>query len=108
MRSGHWARGYINLAVTINLGAASDGTGGTKLIRGMGNGTFQPDRAITYAEAVTILIRMLGYSDADAGMLWPKGYLDLAAKIGLTGGLSLTANQSLTRAQGRICSTSSS
>jgi len=99
VRSGHWARGYINLAVTINLGAASDGTGGTKLIRGMGNGTFQPDRAITYAEAVTILIRMLGYSDADAGMLWPKGYLDLAAKIGLTGGLSLTANQSLTRAQ---------
>jgi len=99
VRGTHWARGYINLAVSIDLGVKTDGTGGTKLIRGMAGGTFQPDRAITYAEAVTILVRMLGYSDADAGMLWPKGYLDLAAKVGLTGGMSLNAGQALTRAQ---------
>ena len=99
VRSTHWARGYINLAVSIDLGAKEDGTGGTKLIRGVGDGTFRPDRAITYAEAVTILLRMLGYSDGDAGMNWPKGYLELAAKIGLTSGMNLGANDSLTRAQ---------
>ncbi len=99
VRAGHWARGYINLAVSIDIGAGEDGKGGTKLIRGMGNGTFQPDRNITYAEAVTILLRMLGYSDLDAGMSWPKGYLELAAKIELTAGMNLSADQALTRAQ---------
>lgn len=99
VRSSHWARGYINLAVTIPVGADEDGNGGIKLIRGMGDGTFRPDRNITYAEAVTILIRMLGYSDKDAGMSWPNGFLELAGKIGLTVGMSLSANQSLTRAQ---------
>ena len=103
VKSNHWARGYINLAVNISVGgtAGEDGqtTGGTKLIRGMGDGTFRPDRAITYAEAVTILLRVLGYSDADAGMNWPKGYLELGSQIGLTTGMNLSANQSLTRAQ---------
>lgn len=103
VKSSHWARGYVNLAVNINVGGTTgeDGqtSGGTKLIRGMGDGTFRPDRAITYAEAVTILLRMLGYSDLDAGMNWPKGYLDLGGQVGLTTGMNLSANQSLTRAQ---------
>lgn len=99
VRSAHWARGYINLAVNITMGADNEGKNGTPLIRGMAGGTFQPDRAITYAESVTILMRMLSYTDADAGMSWPKGYLELAGKIGLTTGMNLSANQSLTRAQ---------
>ena len=76
MKSNHWARGYINLAVSVDVGgsAGEDGetTGGVKLIRGMADGTFQPDRAITYAEAVTILMRVLGYSDTDAGRTGPR------------------------------------
>ena len=97
--ANHWARGYINLAVSVRIGGAEDGTGATQLIRGMGDGTFRPNRNITYAEAVTILLRMLGYSDLDAGMNWPNGYLELAANIGLTDGMNLSANQPLTRAQ---------
>ena len=104
VKSSHWARGYINLAVSVDVGGSTgengQTTGGVKLIRGMADGTFQPDRAITYAEAVTILMRVLGYSDTDAGMNWPTGYLQLAAKLGVTDGLSgLSANSSLTRAQ---------
>ena len=104
VKSNHWARGYINLAVSVDVGGSTgengQTTGGVKLIRGMADGTFQPDRAITYAEAVTILMRVLGYSDTDAGMNWPTGYLQLAAKLKVTEGLgSLNANSSLTRAQ---------
>ncbi len=87
--STHWARGYINLAVT----------GESKIIMGMGDGTFSPDTPITYAQAVTILMRILGYKDADVGLVWPSGYLDSAAEVGLTKGLGLSANASPTRAQ---------
>ncbi len=103
VRSTHWARGYINMAATMTIGGSTseDGsnTSGTKLIRGMSDGTFQPDRAITYAEAVTILMRTLGYDDTSVGMLWPDGYLNLAGEIGLTSGLTLKSGDSLTRAQ---------
>ena len=92
--STHWARGYINLAVSIDL---SSDESGTKLISGMSDGTFRPDQNITYAEAVTILMRMLGYQDADASMMWPQGYLDLAAQMGLTKGMNNAANSPLKR-----------
>lgn len=114
VRSSHWARGYINLAANINTdgsidsgssGGSSSGEGGgtastaTKLVRGTGDGTFQPDRNITFAEAVTTLMRILGYNDSDAGMLWPQGYLNLAAQTGLSEGISASANDPITRAQ---------
>ncbi len=88
VRSNHWARGYINLAVNLE----------NKIISGQGDGTFAPDISITYAQAVTMLVRMLGFSDADAGMLWPQGYMDLAAENGLTEGLFLDYNTAISRA----------
>jgi len=87
--STHWARGYINLAAS----------GENKFISGMGNGLFAPDANITYAQAVTILVRLLGYSDSDTSMQWPEGYLTLADSIGLTEGFSIAADASITRAQ---------
>jgi len=99
VRSTHWARGYINLAVSVTIGADEEGKGGTKLIRGMCDGTFRPDQPITYAEAVTILLRLLGYSDSDAGMSWPQGYLDLASKAGLSAGQNPAGGTAMTRAQ---------
>ena len=89
VRGTHWAAGYINLAVR----------GETKLLSGYPSGTFGPDDLITYAQAVTILMRLLGYQDDTVGVIWPDGYLSTAATIGLTSGLSLSANASLTRAQ---------
>lgn len=90
VRGSHWARGYINLAVS----------GEKKIILGTSDGTFKPDADITYAQAVTILMRILGYTDADAGMLWPLGYLALAKDIGLTDGLEMVSSSaSVTRAQ---------
>jgi len=87
--SKHWARGYINLAAS----------GQEKFISGMGNGKFAPEENITFAQAVTILVRLLGYSDSDTNMQWPEGYLTLADTVGLTDGFDTAANAAITRAQ---------
>lgn len=104
---GHWARGYINLASTITLGGGSTGgeggeaSGGTRLIMGVGNGSFEPDRPITCGEAVTILMRVLGYgnSDVSSGANWYDGYMALAGESGLTEDLSLDASGAVSRGQ---------
>ena len=95
-----WARGYINLASTIRLG----GEDGSPLVAGVGDGTFQPDRAITYGEAVTILCRVLGYSETDVAMggAWYDGYLALGASGGLTEGLTLSGGDVISRGQAAI------
>ena len=107
--STHWARGYINLAASITVGGASGGDGesaaaGTRLIMGVGDGTFQPDRVITCGEAVTILMRVLGYGDGDVagGLNWYDGYMGLAGSAGLLDGLNLTGASTISRGQAAI------
>lgn len=108
--ASHWARGYINLAASITVGGSGSGSGSsseggegtqaqTRLISGRGDGTFAPDEKITFAEAVTILIRLLSYDETDAGAVWPEGYLNLANSLGLTDGVSLAYSAPITRAQ---------
>lgn len=89
VKSSHWASGYVNFAVR----------GEQKFISGFANGTFGPERNISYGEAVTILMRLLGYKDEDVGLAWPIGYLSAAASAGLTEGLSLGGGDAVTRAQ---------
>jgi len=45
--NGHWAQGYINLVQSLGW------------VQGMPNGTFEPNRPITRAEAATIVNRIL-------------------------------------------------
>ncbi len=91
--SSHWASPYVNLAASTPSGEEG------MLISGVGDGTFQPDSILTYAQAVTILVRVLGYSDSDTGAIWPQGYLNLAGSMGLTDGLSLAPDSQITRSQ---------
>mgnify|MGYP004506579563 CR=1 FL=1 len=100
----HWARGYINLCSVVTLGGSSDGSGGVPLVSGVGDGTFQPDRPITYGEAVTILCRILGYgvNDVATGGAWYDGYLAAAHANGLTDGLSLGGGDTIDRASAAI------
>ena len=46
----HWATGYINAGTAFGI------------VKGYPDGTFRPDSNVTYAEAVTMLVRMLGYT----------------------------------------------
>ncbi len=69
----HWASGYVNIAV--NRGA----------IKGYPDGSFRPGNDVSYAEAVTILVRVLGYGPAaDDEGAWPANYLAKAAELGVT------------------------
>ena len=73
---GSWATGYIKVAEDKDL------IKGKGIINGVN--TFGPLLNITYEEAVTIILRAIGYeSAAIANGGWPDGYLTVAAQIGL-------------------------
>ena len=90
VRATHWAAGYVNLAVRQSE---------PKLLAGLPDGTFQPDSYITYGQAVTILMRVLGFADKDSGGIWPDGYINLAKSTGVSAGVNLTGSANITRAQ---------
>lgn len=101
--STHWARGYIAVATQgTTTGSGDTATTTPGIIRGDAYGNFNPDRAITYGEAVTILVRILGYGDSDVGMVWPNGYLAKASELEITKGLNLTADSTITRGQAAL------
>ena len=95
----HWAKGYINLAASYQTGGEEDGQ---RLIAGVGDGTFRPDRAITYAEAVTILLRVLNYTE-EASRSWPYSAVATASSTGLADGLpALSPGSAISRGQAAL------
>lgn len=99
--STHWARGYIHVAAQATTGENAK----APLIRGDGAGYFRPNEAITFAEATTILMRVLGYSDDTVGFgsAWYDGYLATAAQIGLTENVTVSSPlSSITRGDAAI------
>lgn len=76
----HWASGYINLATAQGL------------IVGYPDGTFKPEAKVTYSEAVTMIVRLLGYEPALTSDQWPSNYLTKASEIGLTLGVKFNYN----------------
>ena len=69
----HWALGYINVATSLGL------------IEGDGDGTFRPNDSITYAEAMTIMVRATGYniSAMNKGG-FPSGYMSVGTSNGMS------------------------
>lgn len=90
VKPGQWYTGFVNLAYSEGI------------INGMGNGQFAPDRGITYGEVATILLRILGYTSAEVGKVWPTDYVSFASEIELSKGLSLDAGTNITRGQAAV------
>ena len=88
VKPSYWAASYINLAAK-----------GKHIIAGYTDGKFYPDRTVTVGQAVTILLRLLGYKDEEVGGVWPDSYMAVGAEIGLTDGIDADSNAALTRAQ---------
>jgi len=81
-----WAYGYINVATTRGV------------INGYPDGTFRPQGPVTQAEALTMVMRALGYKDSLPGD-WPLDYIIAGASdtVGLVGA-GFVPNASATRA----------
>ncbi|HEX2946157.1 MAG TPA: S-layer homology domain-containing protein [Clostridia bacterium] len=77
--------GYINLSISKGFMA------------GLADGRFHPSEAVTYAQAVTAMIRVLGYTDADIPGTWPKNYMEKAKSLGLAVNASLSATSKVPR-----------
>lgn len=82
----HWANGYINLATDMGI------------IIGDDRGKFRPNDTITYAEAMTIMVRALGYEPkAQEKGGFPSGYILTASETGLTNKVQGTASTPISR-----------
>lgn len=85
VNSTHWASGYVNLAVSNGI------------VKGYTDKTFRPEAQVTYAEAITMIVRMLGYEHEITGTNWPSNYLAKAAEIGVTAGVNYEQSKPATR-----------
>lgn len=93
MHASHWAARYVNAA--LRHPDFKD----NYIIRGYADGTFGPDRQLTYGEVCTMLLRMLGYKESDIGPFWSADYIAQANALGLTQGVSIKdAKTPVTRA----------
>lgn len=81
----HWAAPYVRLAVTKGV------------VTGYPDATFRPENTVLFEEAVSICVRLLGYTEEDYGSSWPSGQISLAENLGLTEDVASSAGEALTR-----------
>ncbi|MCX7614869.1 MAG: S-layer homology domain-containing protein [Clostridiales bacterium] len=87
-----WGSAYVNAAVKKHA-----------LLRGFPDGNFLPQKQISYAQAVTVMLNMLGYKTQDVGALWPQDYISKAEDLGLLDGISsLSSDAPVTRGQAAV------
>lgn len=86
MDGSFWASGYVNVSARNNL------------ILGYPDGTFAPEKQLNFAEAVTIVLRLLGYSTDVLGNNWPSAYTAKASELSLTTGIYYDDYGFITRA----------
>lgn len=90
VKAGNWAAPYINYAV------------GKDILSGYSDGSFKPDKTISLCEALTILLRAIGYDESVVGYYWPDNYVNAAKTIGITDGIDMAEDAPLTRATAAI------
>ena len=70
--ANHWASGYINVSADY------------KFVNGYPDGSFKGDATVTYAEAITMCLRVLGYAkEIESKGTWPTNYIAKAQDLKL-------------------------
>lgn len=73
----HWAKNYIRVAADLEL------------LKGYDDGTFKPEKEVSYAETVAIVLRILGYNNIDENVTpWYSGYTKKMFELRLNKGMS--------------------
>lgn len=85
VKNTHWASAYIKTSVDAGL------------FSGYLDGSFKPNNNITYEEVLTVVLRVLGYTDDDFGTSWPYSQLGIASNIGLSDNIDVKVGQPITR-----------
>lgn len=84
--ANHWANGYVNIATSQGLVIGDD------------VGNFRPNDKITYAEAMTIFVRALGYEPvAQTKGGYPEGFIVVAADNDLNKNVTGTTYDEISR-----------
>ena len=69
------------------------------IVVGVGNNKFEPDRAITDAEFITMVVRAMGYETADMKQNYPYSYMSNAQAVGLLDGTNMVASTDALRGE---------
>ncbi len=85
VRGSYWGAPYIRAAVSAGI------------VEGYIDGTFRPDGQVTLEEAVTMMLRVLGYTADDFGASYPYGQIGVANSLKMTEGISAVIGDPLTR-----------
>jgi len=70
-----WAENYVSFAARHGI------------VRGFPDGTFRPGNNLTNAELATMILRTIGYTDAQIGPNWPHDNIAKARTVGVLAGL---------------------
>lgn len=84
VRANSWYTGWINAAESLGI------------FKGDTNGNFRPNDTISNQEAITVLLRLLGYNDNLTGS-WPVNYVTKANQIGIMDDVSIVASAAAKR-----------
>ncbi len=86
LQTKHWA--YTNIRVALKY----------ELVTGYPDNTIAPDKDVTFAEALAVVIRALGYEKTLIGK-WPNNVVNKGTELGLNKNLDLKPDHPLSRGE---------
>lgn len=75
VKTSDWFAGFVNVA------------SGEEIVKGFPDKSFKPQNQVTYAEAVTMIVRALGYEPSVKGV-WPNSMISKASELNIAKGIN--------------------
>lgn len=85
VKSSYWGAPYIQAGVSAGI------------VEGYIDGTFDPNGTVTYEQAITMMLKVLGYTNDDFGASYPYGQVGMAQNLEMTSGINAAIGDPLTR-----------